>query len=191
MTRTIAIGVVVIGMAATTASAQTADRRWNDWVGCWTLAADANVAQLPPAEEAAGAIAGPVRPGGSRDAQVCVSPSQGGAELRTMVGGQQVLSQTIVADGADHPVSEGGCSGTQRAQWSSDGLRLFTRAQVTCDGQPQRTVTGLALIAPDGEWVDVQAVTISGTDTVRVRRFRPSARGRACPPPPCGCRSTT
>ena len=104
-----------------------------------------------------------------------MSPNQGGAELRTFVGEQQVLSQTIIADGADHRVADGGCTGTQRAQWSADGLRLFTRAQVTCEGQPPRTVTGLALIAPDGEWVDVQAVTIGGTDSVRVRRFRPSA----------------
>ena len=101
------------------------------------------------------------------------SPSQGGAQLQTMVGGQPVLTQTIVADGADHRVDDGGCTGTQRAQWSADGLRLFTRAQVTCDAQPPRAVTGLALIAPDGDWVDVQAVTINGTDSVRVRRFRP------------------
>jgi hypothetical protein len=177
MTRTLstrlALGLLLSTLTTTAAGAQTPDRRWNDWVGCWNLAADANVAQLPPPEEAPGAIAGPIRPGGSRDAQVCVVPSQGGAELRTMVGGQAVLTQTIVADGVDHPVTEGGCTGTQRAQWSADGLRLFTRAQVTCDNQPRRSVTGLALIAPDGEWVDVQAVTINGTDSVRVRRFRP------------------
>jgi hypothetical protein len=173
MTRMLSAAVLITAFSAASAAAQTPDRRWNDWVGCWSLVADANVAQLPPAEDAAGGIAGPIRPGGSRDAQVCVSPSQGGAVLRTMVGGQPVLTQTIVADGADHPVSEGGCTGTQRAQWSADGLRLFTRAQVACDSQPQRTVTGLALIAPDGDWVDVQAVTINGTDSVRVRRFRP------------------
>ena len=111
-----------------------------------------------------------------------------------MVGEQQVLSQTIIADGADHQVNDGGCTGTQRARWSADGRRLFTRAQVTCDGQPARTVTGLALIAPDGEWVDVQAVTIGGTDSVRVRRYRgrrPSGGRRACPQRPCGCRSRT
>jgi hypothetical protein len=84
-----------------------------------------------------------------------------------------VLSQTIIADGIDHPVSDGGCTGTQRARWSEDGRRLFTRAQVACENQPSRTVTGLALMAPNGEWVDVQAVTISGTDSVRVRRYRP------------------
>jgi hypothetical protein len=182
MTRTLsarfALGLLfALGIAAT-AGAQTPDSRWNDWVGCWTLVADANVARLPPAENAAGGVTDPVRRGSGRDASVCVSPSQGGAELRTIVGGQPVLTQTIIADGADHRVNDGGCSGTQRAQWSSDGFRLFTRAQVTCDNQPPRTVTGLALIAPDGQWVDVQAVSIDGRDSVRVRRFQPPA-GRA------------
>ena len=170
----------IVLAASTTAGAQAPDPRWNDWLGCWNLVADGNVARLPPAEDAAGGAAAPARPNGNRDARVCVGPSPRGAELRTFVDEQQVLSQTIIADGADHPVADGGCTGTQRAQWSSDGLRLFTRAQVTCEGQPARTVTGLALIAPDGQWVDVQAVTIGGTDSVRVRRFRPSTeRARA------------
>jgi hypothetical protein len=183
-TRAVAIAAVTVALvvsAAPPAFAQTPDRRWNDWLGCWSLVADGNVARLPPAEDAASGITGPVRPGSSRDARVCVSPSQGGAELRTLVGEQQVLSQTIVADGKDHPVSDGGCTGTQRAEWSSDGLRLFTRAQVACEGQPARTVTGLALIAPGGEWVDVQAVTIGAVDSVRVRRFRPPADRKGVP----------
>jgi hypothetical protein len=165
--------VLITALSAVSAAAQTPDARWNDWLGCWSLVADGNVARLPPAEDAAGGVTGPIRPGSSRSARVCVSPNQGGAELRTLVGEQQVLSQTIIADGADHRVNDGGCTGTQRARWSDDGRRLFTRAQVTCDGQPSRTVTGLALIAPDGDWVDVQAVTIGDTDSVRVRRYRP------------------
>jgi hypothetical protein len=173
MTRTLSVAVLVTGLSAATASAQTPDARWNDWRGCWNLVADGNVAQLPPAEDAAGGVAGPIRPGGSRSARVCVTPGRGGAELTTFVGDQQVLSQTIVADGTDHPVNDGGCTGTQRARWSDDGHRLFTRAQVACEGQPSRTVTGLALIAHDGDWVDVQAVTVGNTDSVRVRRYRP------------------
>jgi hypothetical protein len=168
------LGLALVVAAATTASAQGADRRWNDWLGCWNLVADGNVARLPPAETAADGVTGPIRPGSSRDARICVSPEQGGAELRTLVGEQQVLSQTIVADAADHQVADGGCTGTQRAQWSADGLRLFTHAQVSCEGQPVRTVSGLTLMSPGGEWVDVQAVTIGETDSVRVRRFRPS-----------------
>ena len=170
---------LLLAATATAASAQAPDARWNDWLGCWDLVADGNVARLPPAETA-NSVAGPVRPGSSRDARVCVSPTHDGAELRTMVGGQQVLSQAIIADGRDHPVDDGGCTGTQRAEWSADGLRLFTRAQVTCDTQPPRTVTGLTLMTPNGQWVDTQAVTIGETDSVRVRRFRPSGdRARA------------
>ena len=96
------LGLALVVAAATTASAQVADRRWNDWLGCWNLVADGNVARLPPAETAAEGVTGPIRPGSSRDARICVSPNQGGAELRTLVGGQQVLSQTIVADAANH-----------------------------------------------------------------------------------------
>jgi len=172
----------VVTLAAASASAQTAtDPRWTEWVGCWQLVADGSTARLPLAEEAA-AGAGPIRPGASRDARVCVAPSQGGAELRTMVGEQQVLTQTIIADGVDHAISDGDCTGTQRAQWSADGLRLFSRAQLTCGAQPPRTVTGLALMSPDAQWVDVQAVTVDGRDSVRVRRFRAADRAQAAPP---------
>jgi hypothetical protein len=175
--------VLVFMLAAGAAHAQTAsDPRWTEWMGCWELVADGSTTRLPPAEEAA-AGAGPIRPGASRDARVCVAPSQGGAELRTMVGEQQVLTQTIVADGKDHAISDAGCTGTQRAQWSADGLRLFSRAQVTCDGQAPRTVTGLALMGRDDQWIDVQAVTVEGRDSVRVRRFRPAAdRVKTAPP---------
>ncbi len=174
--------VLVFMLAAAAASAQTAtDPRWTEWMGCWELVADGSTTRMPPAEEAA-AGAGPIRPGASRDARVCVAPSHGGAELRTMVGDQQVLTQTIVADGQDHAISDTGCTGTQRAQWSADGLRLFSRAQVTCDAQAPRTVTGLALMGADAQWIDVQAVTVEGRDSVRVRRFRPVAeRARTAP----------
>jgi len=165
--------MLALGPAA--AIAQTApDAHWNEWVGCWDLVGDGSTTRLTPPEEAA-AGAGPIRPGASRNARVCVAPSQGGAELRTMVGDQQVMTQTIIADGRDHAISDGGCTGTQRAQWSADGLRLFSRAQVTCDAQAPRTVSGLALMGPDAQWVDVQAVTVEGRDSVRVRRFRPAA----------------
>ena len=172
-TFSLVLALALVAAAATAARAQTPDPKWNDWIGCWDLIGDGNVARLPPAEDAADRVTGPIRPGGDRSARVCVAPSQGGAELRTFVGGQPVLSQTIIADGIDHPVSDGGCKGTQRARWSDDGRRLFTRAQVACENQPSRTVTGIALMAPNGEWVDVQAVTIGETDSVRVRRYRP------------------
>jgi hypothetical protein len=101
----------------------------------------------------------------------------GGATFSTKVGTQTPIVQTIIADGKDRPVTEDGCTGTQRAEWSSDGLRLYARAELTCKSdQGLRRVSGLALLGPDGRWTDVQSIDISGRESFRVRQYR-RARG--------------
>jgi hypothetical protein len=118
-------------------------------------------------------------------ARVCVTARGNTASLVTEVAEKPSLVQSIVADGSPQPLSEGGCSGSQRVEWSEDGTRLFSRAELSCaDGAP-RTVSGLALLAPDGTWIDAQTVDIGGRHSVRVRRFRrdepPAAGARAAP----------
>lgn len=164
------------------ARAQTApDARWNDWLGCWSLVADGARAAIPAEDAATGA--GRARARVNRSARVCVTRAQAGVELQTSVADQPVLSQTVIADGRDHPIAEAGCTGTQRAQWSADGLRLFSKAELSCGAEPTRAVSGLALIGTDGQWIDAQAVTIAGRESVRVRRFRPAEdRARSTPP---------
>ncbi len=89
------------------------------------------------------------------------------------VGTQTPIVQTVFPDGTGHPISEDGCTGTQRAEWSADGLRLYARAELTCkDDQGIRRVSGLALIGPDGRWTDMQAVDVSGRESFRVRKYR-------------------
>src|SRR4029077_2328175 len=90
----------------------------------------------------------------------------------TTVLGQPALEETIVADGVDHPVAEAECRGTQRAEWSRDGQRLFAHAELTCKDQKPRTVSGLSMIAPNGRWLDIQNVKADGQNTIRVRRYR-------------------
>ena len=128
-----------------------ADPRWAPFIGCW----DATHTN-----------------GGAR---VCVTRSgDTAASLATTVEGQPVVEQTLIADGSPHAIADGDCRGTQRAEWSHDGQRLFTHAELTCqDGKP-RTVSGLSMIAPDGSWLDVQTVAINSGDTTRARRFRRS-----------------
>jgi hypothetical protein len=83
-----------------------------------------------------------------------------------------------VADGKDRPITEDGCMGTQRADWSADGLRLFTRAELTCKGDAgTRRVSGLAMLGPDGKWTDVQSVDVAGRESFRVRHYRRAANG--------------
>ena len=36
------------------------------------------------------------------------------------------IQQTIVADGVEHPISDTECRGTQRAEWSADGRKLYS-----------------------------------------------------------------
>jgi len=170
-----ALLVAAFALLAVPARAQTNDLRWEPWLGCWNLAVD-NLRPREAPEEAAGRAAR--RPATTVDAgpRVCVSRTPDGARFETTVGPQTAIDQTIVADAAAHPVNDGECSGTQRSAWSKNGLRLYSSAEIRCKGDDGlRAVSGLSLIAPDGDWLDIQAVTISGRETVRVKRYNRAA----------------
>jgi hypothetical protein len=104
-----------------------------------------------------------------------VTRTPDGARFETTVGPQTAIDQTIVANAAARPVNDGECSGTQRTEWSKNGLRLYSSAEIRCQGEPApRKVSGLSLIAPNGDWLDIQAVTIGERETVRVKRYYPA-----------------
>lgn len=167
---TYALTIALVLLAAVPASAQDtplAHARWAPWLGCWTLIQD-DRGSLDAATT------------GPDDVLVCVLPaSEGrGVGMTTFVGGRSVVQQSIVADGASHPVSEPACSGSQRSEWSLTGQRLLTRAEVVCSGQAARTVSGITLMTQGPTWVDIQAVGADQDAQVRVRRYR-----RASSPP--------
>ena len=150
-------------LAAAPARAQDTtlgDARWAPWLGCWHLVQDDRGSRAPATSP--------------DDVLVCVLPASGngGVGMTTYVGGQSVLQQTIVADGASHPVSEPECSGSQRSEWSRTGQRLLTRADITCIGQPARTVSAITLMTAGPTWVDIQAVGADQDAQVRVRRYQ-------------------
>jgi hypothetical protein len=170
--RTIAFGLAFLWLVGPAHAQNTDDARWSRWTGCWELVTENSREGVP------GPTAGRREPRTpARDAtqpQVCVETSpNGGATFSTKVGTQTPIVQTVVPDGTDRPVTEDGCTGTQRAEWSADGLRLYARAELTCKAdQGIRRVSGLALIGPDGRWTDVQSVDVSGRESFRVRRYR-------------------
>jgi uncharacterized membrane protein YgcG len=170
--KTLASGFALLLLAVPVYAQGTADPRWSRWAGCWDLVME-NAREGAPSPDTAGRaprtqLRDPARP------QVCVEPSpDGGATFTTKVGTQTPIIQTVVADGKDRPITEDGCTGTQRAEWSADGLRLYARAELTCKGdQGTRRVSGLALLGPDGKWTDVQSVDIAGRESFRVRQYR-------------------
>ena len=161
-TSVLTIALVLLAAAAARAQDTTlGDARWAPWLGCWHLVQDDR-------GSIAAAVATP------DDVVVCVLPASGnrGVSMTTYVGGQSVLQQTVVADGARHPVSEPACNGSQASEWSRSGQQLLTRADITCTGQPARTVSAITLMAAGPTWVDIQAVGTGQDAQVRVRRYR-------------------
>jgi hypothetical protein len=145
--------------AAVPSGSSRVDSRWTPYLGCWRLY-----------QENLRSASVPV----SDTMTVCVAPStdSAGVTLTTYVGGRSVLAQTIIADGQSHPVSEADCQGEQRNEWSADGGRLFTHADVTCAGRPKRTISGVTLMSKGATWLDVQATDVDDDSQVRIRRYQ-------------------
>lgn len=146
------VGALLAVAWVTPGYAQQLDSRWAPWLGCWRLAGES--------------------------VRVCVTPSAdaAGVTLRTSVDNAAtsdaaVLEQTVIADGARHPISENECRGWQQAQWSRTGERLFARAELTCPGDSVRRVSGLSTLTADGTWIDIQGIEIAGRENIRVRRY--------------------
>jgi hypothetical protein len=120
---------------------------WSAWLGCWQ-------AQGAPANE-----------------QVCVTPSDNGVRIATMIDGSVRDESRVIADGAKRPVQSVGCTGSERAYWSNDRRRVFLESDVACGVSGRRTLRGLfAFVAPD-EWISVQTATEGDSVATRVVRF--------------------
>ncbi len=167
------LGFLVAGWALLGAAsgAMAQDSRWTPWLGCWDRVADGLRESIQPdgaltADAAAGfsAYAAP---------RVCVTRSGDAAvTLTTTVPGLDPIVQTLVPDRAPHPIEENQCRGTEQAAWSSNGRRLFASAEVTCVDGSTRIVSGLAMITPGGEWLDIRSVRIGDIPSTRVSRYR-------------------
>lgn len=168
--RTLVVGVALVLFAAPSFAQTAADPHWAPWLGCWDLVLENARDGVPAADT-------PRELPRSRDSitpRVCVETAPGGgATFRTTIGTETPIVQTLIADGTDRPIDDGECHGTQRADWSHDGLRLFLRAELTCkNDQAPRRISGFAMLGPNATWTDVQAIEIAGRDSYRVRRYR-------------------
>ena len=132
------------------ASAQT-DARFAHWLGCWRLEDD---------------LVG-------TGARVCIIPDDhNGVKLQTLVGTQRGADEVIIPDGVARPISDPECKGTERTEWSRDGLRVFRYTDVTCGKDPARKVSSITFLTRGPAWVNVQLVEGGPTKNVRVQRYR-------------------
>jgi len=109
-------------------AAQEVDDRWLPWTGCWQA---------------------------ESDGLLCIEMADGGVEFLS-VGDEGVVSeQSIVADGVARPIEDETCSGTEAAEFSLDGERVYLREDVTCGAQSQIVHGVIAMLSPS-EWVDIR-----------------------------------
>jgi hypothetical protein len=172
---TLALGLMIAPLLPSTAAAgQTAPRpaenRWDLWAGCWMLTDETTDDGSATIARLLGLPAPKTK--GPEPARVCVTPDGAGATLATTMGDRPVLTETIVADGAAHPLADADCKGWQRAEWSTLGPRLFASAEAACGAQSPRKVSGLSMMIAGPIWIDIQMVEGDGQKSIRVRRYR-------------------
>jgi hypothetical protein len=160
--------------AQSTAAPSSGSSRWAPWIGCWQMMQESLDDGSSTIARLLGLPAPTTSP--SDGARICVSPAgAAGATMVTLVNNQRVLTETIVADGSQQPLSDPGCRGWQRNEWSQLGSRLFATAEVACAEQPSRKVSGMAMMIAGPTWVDIQMIESEGKNSLRVRRYRRTA----------------
>jgi hypothetical protein len=163
------IGAIAIAGALLVSVQEAAaeDARWAPWLGCWLRVSQdvrEGVEPFVRSDESDGVEAAP---------RVCVARSgENQVTLTTTVPEQPPAEQTVIADGKPHPVAASECRGTEHAEWSTSGLRLFERASVICEDGLPRSISGLSLITADDVWIDIRSFMVAGRVTTRVSRYR-------------------
>src|SRR5512140_3418128 len=155
--RRVALGVIapmVILAATARAQAPAGDPRWEAWQGCW---------QSVPA----------VTSQDQSRALVCVTPLKTGSaiEIATIKDAKVIGRDTIDASGQQRAFAPAGCTGWQRAEWSSDARRVYTRSEVSCGATVKRTTTGMIAMGSVDEWLDIQSVKAGTNVGVRTTRY--------------------
>ncbi len=126
------------------------DARFANWLGCWRLEDD---------------LAG-------TGARLCIQPDTPGVRLDTVVARINSATELLRTDGVARPITDSECKGSERAEWSRDGQRVFRYTDVTCGAEPARKVTSIAFLMSGPSWINVQFVEGGPNKTVRVQRYR-------------------
>jgi hypothetical protein len=147
------------------------DPRWAPYIGCWQLRMENTNDGIADLVAAAMRQAPPNQKAG--DVMICITPSEQPLAVmqQTVLDGESVLDELVSTDGVGRSAEEASCRSTRRAEWSASGRQLFSRGTISCEGQPERQITGLSMIVPGPTWVDVQMSEVRGQRSVRVRRY--------------------
>jgi hypothetical protein len=153
MAKSLALLSVLCAGVAMPATAQQ-DSRWTAFVGCWVPAG---------ADDGAGLL--------------CFRPAGAGVEMFNVAGGEVTASEPVVADGQARQVSAEGCTGSERVEFSEDGMRAFTRSEFQC-GSESRQGSGVMSFVTASEWIDVRALTVAGDPVAWAQAYQAATSGQ-------------
>lgn len=141
-------GAAALMIGALPAAAQ--EGSWAAWQGCWRATGEDAPQEV-----------------------VCIAPGADAQSVRVVtVADGAIAGETLLrADGVARAVEESGCTGTESASFSADGRRVYTRAEMNCDGV-HRTSTGILAMLTGAEWLDAQAVSVGEQHATRTIRYR-------------------
>lgn len=149
------------------------DQRWLPWLGCWQLVEETGQStQTPDYSSLATQVLVCLTPSGKT---VSGNPDTSQVLVTSIVDGEEVIVETLDADGTQHPVDETECGGWRANRWSNDGARLFTSAQFGCQDSDARVVSGISLMTGPRTWLDIELVQTQDRGAVTVRRYRRAA----------------
>ena len=158
-------------LAALFAGQADVNSLWVPWLGCWQLVENEHREPLIGESDPTSGQDLPQR------GLMCLSPSPLSGDavtVTTAAGGEAFLEETLVADTARNPSTKGSCTGWQTTEWSNDGFRLFTKAELTCEDNRKLEVSGLSMMTRRSTWVDIQIVESHAGRAVLIRRYRPA-----------------
>jgi len=148
--------LLLVGVVPRSAAAQDTHPGWLPWIGCW---------------EAMGEI--------EDESLLCIRPTADrGVEMLTVMNAKVLSQVTVLADGMEHPSSREGCEGSERAQFSDDGRRIYLHSEYLCEGGVQRNTSGLMSMNTPYEWLDVKAAEVSGQEVAWGQRYRLASKKR-------------
>jgi hypothetical protein len=128
------------------------------WLGCWEL--------LTGRED---------RTKASLDGQQLVCVARGDApsalELKAIVRGLVVASDTLITDGSRQAIDESGCSGWRRTRFSEDRRRLYLQSETTCEDGGERHLSGASMMVSGDHWVDVRVLRVDGEREIAIQDY--------------------
>ena len=165
------------------AEAQRADgSRWPAYFGCWRPGAPAQTAAGAPNDAPHPSISA-LNVGTSGGTLRCVVPgtTSARATFLTIVRGDIVDRQEVIADGAAHAVDRDGCRGTETANWTGGGARLVVRGELSCASGPTGATTAVLDVLSGGSWVQVSGLRAGANLTASAQWYRQEAADSSWP----------